>query len=80
VKTILYRALAELPNLLSSSNVSQEQTRKPLAALSVLGGYTETIRIGGKAIISETGLCWFNVEILTDCVKEYKRLELLLIY
>lgn len=79
VKTILYRALAELPSLLSSGNVSQEQTRKPLAALSVLGGYTETIRIGGKAIISETGLCWFSVEILTFVVKEFKRLELLLI-
>lgn len=54
VKNILTKSLLELPSVLSGS-ASQEQARAPLAALCVLGGFSETIRVGGTVVLTEAG-------------------------
>lgn len=55
VTMILNKSLLELPSLLSGPN-AQDRIRRSLAALCVLGGYTETIRIGGRVQVNEPGM------------------------
>lgn len=60
VTMILNKSLLELPSLLNGPN-AQDRIRRALAALCVLGGYTETIRIGGRVQVNEPGNNEFDV-------------------